>query len=38
MGRATVVSCDVACHVCHVASLDALVMSFDAMRFMCHVT
>ena len=37
MGWATVVSCDVACHV---MSLDVLVMSFDAMWLLvlCHVT
>ena len=37
MGRAIVVSCDVACHV---MSLDVLVMSFDAMRLLVlrHVT
>ena len=35
MGLATVVSCDVACHV---MSLDVLVMSFGAMCWSCHVT
>ena len=37
MGWATVVSCDVACHV---MSLDVLVMSVDAMWLLvsCHVT
>ena len=37
MGWATVVSCDVACHV---MSFDVLVMSFDAMWLLvlCHVT